>query len=92
MALINADPSNTHKEGNLSQSKGVTTRSTKAVIYLITCPCGKNDVGKTKRELKVRISEHRSTIRCKNFTYPVVVHFMESNDLPSLRPQARLAW
>ena len=47
--------------------KGVITCSTKAVIYLITCPCGKNDVGKTKHKLKVRISEHRSTIRGKNF-------------------------
>jgi hypothetical protein len=46
--------------------KGVITWSTKIVIYLITCPCGKNYVGKTKRKLKVRISEHRSTIRCKS--------------------------
>lgn len=59
--------------------KGVITCSTKAVIYLITCPCGKNYVGKTKRELKVRISEHRSTIRCKNSTDQVTAHFLEAN-------------
>uniref|UniRef100_A0A674E9P8 Reverse transcriptase domain-containing protein n=1 Tax=Salmo trutta TaxID=8032 RepID=A0A674E9P8_SALTR len=66
--------------------KGVITCSTKAVIYLITCPCGKNYVGKTKRELKVRISEHRSTIRCKNLTYPVAAHFLEAgHSISSLR-------
>ena len=55
--------------------KDVITCSTKTVIYLITCRCGKNDVGKTKRKLKVGISEHRSTIRCKNSTYPVATLF-----------------
>ena len=46
----------------------------------------KNYVGKTKRELKVRISEHRSTIRCKNFTYPVAAHFLEAgHSISSLR-------
>ena len=66
--------------------KGVITCSTKAVIYLITCPCGKNYVGKTKRELKVRISEHLSTIRCKNFTYPVAAHILEAgHSISSLR-------
>ena len=66
--------------------KGVITCSTKAVIYLITCPCGKNGVGTTKRKLKVRISEHRSTIRCKNFTYPVAAHFLEAgHSISSLR-------
>ena len=63
--------------------KGVSTCSTKAVIYLITCPSGKHNVGKTKSELKVRISEHRSTIRCKNSTYPVADHFLEANHLIS---------
>ena len=86
MALINVDHSNTHKQGNRSHIKGVITCSTKAVIYLITCPCGKNYVGKTNRELKVRISEHRSTIRCKNFTYPVAAHFLEAGHaISSLR-------
>jgi hypothetical protein len=64
--------------------KGVITCSTKAVIYLITCPGGKSYVGKTKR--KVRISERRSTIRCKNLTYPVAAHFLEANhSISSLR-------
>ena len=50
--------------------KGVISCATKAVVYLITCPCGKNYVGKTKCELKVRILEHHS-IRCKNSAYPL---------------------
>ena len=45
----------------------------------MTCPCGKAYVGKTKRALKVRIAEHRSSIRCKNITYPVAAHFVEAN-------------
>ena len=49
MALINVDPSNTPKEVKQIPIKGVITCFTKAVIYLITCPCGKNYVGKTKR-------------------------------------------
>ena len=41
-------------------------------------------MGKTKRKLKVRISEHRSTIRCKNST--VATHFLEENhSISSLR-------
>ena len=47
--------------GKQTPIKGVITCSTKAVIYLITCPSGKNDVGKTKRELKGQISEHDRT-------------------------------
>ena len=56
MALINVDPSNTPEIGKQIPIKCVITYSTKAVIYLITCPCGKNYVGKTKREVKVQIS------------------------------------
>jgi hypothetical protein len=59
MAFTNVDPSNTLKQGNRSQSK-VLSCSTKAVIYLITCPCGKNDVGGTKSEL-TRCTQLRPT-------------------------------
>ncbi|KAL2102084.1 hypothetical protein ACEWY4_003845 [Coilia grayii] len=58
--------------------KGIITCNTRSVIYLITCPCGKSYVGKTSRELKVRIAEHRSTIQCKNLNYPVAAHFVEA--------------
>ena len=66
--------------------KGIISCSTKFVIYLITCPCGKSYVGKTSRSLKARIAEHRSTIRCKNLNYPVAAHFVEFNHpISSLR-------
>jgi hypothetical protein len=79
MTLINVDPSNTPQTGKQIPIKGVITCSTKGAIYLITCPCGKNCVDKTKRKLKVRISEHRSTISCKNSTYPVAANLLEEN-------------
>lgn len=72
---------NTYKHPHTGKSipiKGIITCNTKSVIYLITCPCGKSYVGKTSRELKVRIAEHRSTIRCKNLNYPVAAHFVEA--------------
>ena len=59
--------------------KGVIRCSTEGVIYLLSCPCGKAYVGKTTRALKVCIAEHRSSIRCKNTTYPVAAHFVEAN-------------
>ena len=59
--------------------KGIISCSTKSVIYLISCACGKSYVGKTSRALKTRIAEHRSTIRCKNMNYPVAAHFAEAN-------------
>lgn len=66
--------------------KGVITCSTTGVIYLITCPCGKVYVGKTTRQLKQRIAEHRSTIRRKDDTYPLACHFMEmEHTVASLR-------
>ena len=46
---------------------------------IITCSCGKAYVGQTKRQLKQRIAEHRSSIRCKNIDYPVAAHFVEAN-------------
>lgn len=73
---------NTFKHPHSGKSipiKGVISCHTKSVIYLITCPCGLSYVGKTSRELKTRIAEHHSTIRCKNLNYPVAAHFLEHN-------------
>jgi len=36
-------------------------------------------VGKTSRQLKQRISEHKSSIRRKDENYPVAVHFSACN-------------
>ena len=46
---------------------------------LITCLGGKAYVEQTKIQLKQRIAEHRSSIRCKNIGYPEAVHFVEAN-------------
>ena len=46
---------------------------------MLTCPCGKAYIGKTSRELKHRISEHRSSIRTGNITSPVAQHFVQYN-------------
>lgn len=55
--------------------RGAITCSTTHVVYLIRCPCGLAYVGKTTRELRTRISEHRSTIRTGDEKSPVAAHF-----------------
>ena len=55
--------------------KSIITCKTKFVVYLLKCPCGLCYVGKTKRELKIRISEHKSNIRNKDVKSPVARHF-----------------
>ncbi|XP_069484193.1 serine/threonine-protein kinase 38-like isoform X1 [Ambystoma mexicanum] len=47
------------------------------VIYVIECPCGLRYVGQTKRQVNKRIGEHRSRIRCKTHTAPLVSHYLE---------------
>ncbi len=44
------------------------------MVYLCKCLCGHYYVGKTKRELRVRISEHKSNIRNKDKRSPVARH------------------
>ncbi|KAM9313322.1 evolutionarily conserved signaling intermediate in Toll pathway, mitochondrial [Gastrophryne carolinensis] len=41
------------------------------------CPCGKSYVGKTKREIRNRIIEHRSDIRNGKLESSVAKHFLE---------------
>ena len=48
---------------------------TKHIVYLLKCPCGLSYVGKTTRELRTRISEHKSSIRNKDMKSPVARHF-----------------
>ena len=68
--------------------KSVITCRTKYVVYLLKCPCGLYYVGKTSRELRVRISEHKSTIRNKDDKSSVARHFMEAgHDICTLRFQ-----
>ena len=58
------------------------------VIYLLKCPCGFCYVGKTKRELRVRINEHKSNIRNHDIKSSVARHFNESgHDVCTLKFQ-----
>lgn len=45
------------------------------VIYLIKCPCGLGYMGKTNREGRVCIVEHRSSIRELHFSLSVAKYF-----------------
>lgn len=61
---------------------------TKFVVYLLKCPCGLCYVGKTKRELKTRISEHKSSIRNHDEKSLVARHFDAfGNEVCTLRFQ-----
>lgn len=60
------DRTNVFKDGkgqNEYEISDLINCSTTRVIYMITCPCPKMYIGKTKRPLKVRIGEHLRHIR-----------------------------
>ncbi|XP_069481482.1 uncharacterized protein [Ambystoma mexicanum] len=61
------------------------------VICAIWCSCPKLYIGKTERKIKVRINEHRSCIRTRNLTAPMVGHFImrdhSCNDLRWMVPK-----
>lgn len=74
------------RTGKSFKIKGTITCNTCNVIYMLKCPCGLAYIGKTTRPLKVRISEHRSSIRNKDPKSPVAVHFSTANhNVSSLR-------
>ena len=45
---------------------------------MLKCPCGLVYVGQTKRQLKARISEHKTAIRTKNMDYAMARHYVEA--------------
>lgn len=58
--------------------------STTRVIYMLTCPCGKAYIGKTKRPLKIWIGEHINSINKKEDESPLAAHFKHfHNGYPS---------
>ena len=56
--------------------KVIITCATKNAVYLFKHPWGLAYVGKMRRELKTRISEHRSSIRNQDPKSLVTMHFM----------------
>ncbi|XP_069483860.1 uncharacterized protein [Ambystoma mexicanum] len=61
----------------------LTNCKTKNVVYCIECPCGLRYVGQTSRAVHVRIAEHRSRIRCKIVTAPLVNHYLTLKHSPN---------
>lgn len=49
--------------------------STTQVIYMLTCPCNQIYIGKTKRQLRIRIGEHIGSIKKKDDDRPIPLHF-----------------
>lgn len=54
-----------------------STCSTKYVVYLITCPCGKQYVGCTIRMFSTRVSEHIALIKGRDSKHTVPRHYKE---------------
>lgn len=65
--------------------------STSRVIYMITCPCPKIYVGKTKRTLKVRIGEQLREINDKEKApeKPLAKHFASHHGRSSTEMQVK---
>ncbi|KAL2087323.1 hypothetical protein ACEWY4_018382 [Coilia grayii] len=59
--------------------KGRITCNTTHVIYILKCPCNLYYVGKTKRFLKTRICEHKSSTRNHDEKSSVARHFNRQN-------------
>ncbi len=59
--------------------RGRITCNTQFVVYLLKCPYNLYYVGKTKRELKSRISEHKSSTRNRDSKSPVARHYYGHN-------------
>lgn len=47
------------------------------VIYMLTCPCKKIYIGKTKRQFRIRLGEHMREILEKNPDKPLARHFAQ---------------
>ncbi|XP_029455953.1 uncharacterized protein LOC115090676 [Rhinatrema bivittatum] len=63
-----------------------TTCQTDHVIYIIRCPCNKIYVGQTTRSFKLRIGEHKSCLKNKKLSAPIVLHCIQKNhDVKELR-------
>uniref|UniRef100_A0A8C5W849 Helix-turn-helix domain-containing protein n=1 Tax=Leptobrachium leishanense TaxID=445787 RepID=A0A8C5W849_9ANUR len=63
------------KSGQKIQMKEVLNCCSKSVIYLLECPCGLQYIGRTKRALNIRISEHVRNIRKLYDNHSVSLHF-----------------
>ena len=74
-AMIKGDSFLHPHTGEKIKVKGRITCRTNYVVYLIKCQCGYVYIGKSKRELRTRIIEHKSNIRTKDEKSPIARHF-----------------
>lgn len=65
------------------EQKRFTNCNSSNLIYLITCPCALRYVGMTTRKIRTRISEHKSTIRCKKQATRLTNHFIQVGHRPT---------
>ncbi|KAL2083743.1 hypothetical protein ACEWY4_021516 [Coilia grayii] len=65
------------QSGQIYRIKDFINCSSTHVIYVLTCPCGLMYVGQTKRNLKLRIAEHKAAIRNSNFDYAIARHYRD---------------
>lgn len=49
------------------------------LVYMLKCPCGFVYIGQTKRNLKLRIAEHKASIRNNNMEYAIARHYRDRN-------------
>lgn len=74
-AMLKSDTFTHHSTGKTYAVKGRITCNTTHIVYLLKCPCNLYYVGKTKRLLKTRICEHKSSIRNCDEKSSVARHF-----------------
>ncbi|CAJ0933968.1 unnamed protein product, partial [Ranitomeya imitator] len=65
--------------GKMYRINEYLTCSSAYVIYLLMCPCKLWYIGETTCEFKVRMNQHRYSIRKKRTDLPVPKHFLEFN-------------
>ncbi len=63
------------KTNKMHNIKAFINCNTTFVVYRLSCKCGCFYVGRTKRRLKNRISEHKNAIRKANLDYPMAKYF-----------------
>ncbi len=68
-----------HVTGKKYDIRQLSTCSSSNVVYLISCPCGLQYVGKTTRQIRTRIIEHKSAIRRIDEKSPIARHFRDAN-------------
>lgn len=57
-----------------------TTCTTRDIVYLITCPCNKQYVGRTIRTFSIRVNEHITSIKLGRTNHTVPRHFLQFHD------------